>query len=75
MDVEGFEFLGYRFIKHRRFPRQKSMRKFKEMIRGKTKRANGHSIQAIIADVIRTLRGWYEYFKHSWRTTFRQLDS
>jgi len=74
VDVEGFEFLGYRFIKHRRFPRKKSLAKFKDAIRGKTKRTNGHSLQAIIADVNRTLRGWFEYFKHSWRTTFPDLD-
>lgn len=74
VDEEGFEFLGYRFIKHRRFPRQKSLAKFKDTIRGKTKRTSGSSLQAIIADVNRTLRGWYEYFKHSWRTTFRDLD-
>ncbi len=35
VDVDGFEFLGYRFIKHRRFPRKKSLMKFKETIRGK----------------------------------------
>lgn len=75
VDEEGFEFLGYRFIKHRRFPRQKSLAKFKDTIRGKTKRTNGRSMQAIIADVNRTLRGWYDYFKHSWRTTFRDLDA
>ena len=74
VDEDGFEFLGYRFIKHRRFPRQKSLTKFKETIRSKTKRTNGHSLQAIIANVNRTLRGWYEYFKHSWRTTFGDLD-
>lgn len=75
VDIEGFEFLGYRFIKHRRFPRKKSLTKFKDAIRGKTKRANGHSMQAIIANVNRTLRGWFEYFKHCWRTTFPDLDS
>jgi RNA-directed DNA polymerase len=74
VDVDGFEFLGYRFIKHRRFPRKKSLAKFKETIRSKTKRTNGNSLQAIIANVNRTLRGWYEYFKHSWRTTFPELD-
>ena len=74
VDIAGFEFLGYRFIKHRRFPRQKSLAKFKETIRSKTKRTNGHSLQAIIVNVNRTLRGWYEYFKHSWRTTFPALD-
>lgn len=74
VDEEGFEFLGYRFIKHRRFPRKKSLMKFRDAIRGKTKRANGHSLQAIIANINRTLRGWFEYFKHCWRTTFRDLD-
>lgn len=33
------------------------------------------TIEATIADVNRTLRGWFEYFKHSWRTTFPELDS
>ena len=74
VDIDGFEFLGYRFIKHRRFPRQKSVAKFRETIRSKTKRTNGNSLQAVIANVNRTLRGWYEYFKHSWRTTFPELD-
>ena len=74
VDIDGFEFLGYRFLKHRRFPRQKSLAKFKETLRSKTKRTNGNSLQAIIVTVNRTLRGWYEYFKHSWRTTFPALD-
>ena len=74
VDIDGFEFLGYRFLKHRRFPRQKSLAKVRETLRSKTKRTNGNSLQAIIVTVNRTLRGWYEYFKHSWRTTFPALD-
>ena len=74
VDEEGFEFLGYRFIKHRRFPRQKSLSKFRDTIRSKTKRTNGQSMQSIIVNVNRTVRGWFEYFKHSWRTTFSGLD-
>ncbi len=74
VDEEGFEFLGYRFLKHRRFPRQKSLAKFRETIRGKTRRNNGRSLRTIIANVNRTSRGWYEYFKHSWRTTFSDVD-
>jgi len=73
-ETDGFEFLGYRFVKHRRFPRKKSLAKFREVIRGKTKRANGRSLSAIIADVNRTLVGWFEYFKHSHRTVFTNLD-
>lgn len=74
VDEDGFEFLGYRFIKHRRFPRSKSLKKFKDAVREKTRRNQGQSLQAIIANLNRTVRGWYEYFKHSWRTTFIGLD-
>jgi RNA-directed DNA polymerase len=74
-EMDGFEFLGYRFVKHRRFPRRKSLAKFKDALRTKTHRANGHSLRMIIADINRTLRGWFEYFKHSYPTTFPSLDS
>jgi len=73
-ETEGFDFLGYRFVKHRRFPRRKSLEKLKDAIRAKTRRANGRSLHMIITDVNRTLRGWFEYFKHSHRTTFPALD-
>jgi RNA-directed DNA polymerase len=73
-ETEGFEFLGYRFVRHRRFPRRKSLRKFREAIRGKTRRTDGRSLSMIIADVNRTLRGWFEYFQHSHPTTFAYLD-
>ena len=56
------------------FRGKKSLMKFKDAIRSKTKRTSGHSLQAIIADINRTLQGWFEYFKHSWRTTFPDLD-
>lgn len=72
--IDGFEFLGYRFVKHRRFPRRKSLDKFKDAVRGKTRRTSGHSLHFIITDVNFTLRGWFEYFKHSYRTTFRPID-
>lgn len=74
VEVDGFEFLGYRFIGHRRFPRRKSMMKFKDTIRHKTRRTNGRSLQSIIVDVNASARGWYEYFKHSWKTVFPELD-
>lgn len=75
VDEDGFDFLGFRFIKHRRFPRKKSLQKLKDVVRDKTRRTNGTSLNTIIADLNRTLRGWFEYFKHSWRTTFTELDS
>jgi RNA-directed DNA polymerase len=70
----GFDFLGYHFERNMKWPRKKSLTKFKDAIRAKTKRTNGHSLQAIIIDANRTCRGWFEYFKHSHRTTFNPLD-
>lgn len=70
----GFDFLGYHFERGKKWPRKKSLRKFKDTIRAKTKRNNGHSLQAIITDVNRTSRGWFEYFKHSHYRTFVILD-
>lgn len=72
--IDGFEFLGYRFVKHRRFPRRKSLAKLKDAIRAKTKRTSGNSLPFIVADVNRTLRGWFAYFQHSWKTTFPGVD-
>jgi RNA-directed DNA polymerase len=71
---DGFDFLGYHFQAGRRWPRQKSRKKFRDTIRAKTKRTAGHSLPHIIADVNRTLRGWFEYFKHSYHPTFRMED-
>jgi len=71
---DGFDFLGYHFEAGKRWPRSKSRKKFRDTIRAKTKRTSGHSMIQIIADVNRTLRGWFEYFKHSLRPTFRMED-
>jgi len=73
---DAFEFLGYRFEKSgtRRYPRAKSLRKLRDMIRAKTKRKTGGSLRAIIGSLNPTLRGWFEYFKHSYKTTFPYLD-
>ena len=71
----GFEFLGYRFEKGRKWPRKKSLKKFKDSIRAKTKRSNGKSLMAIIEDINLTIRGWFEYYKHSNKWTFPELDA
>lgn len=72
---QDFEFLGYRFQwGRRRWPRNKSLRKLKDTIRAKTKRTSGQSLPKIIADLNPRLRGWFEYYKHSYRTTFPSLD-
>jgi RNA-directed DNA polymerase len=71
----GFDFLGYHFERGYRWPRNKSLRKFKDAIRAKTKRASGQSLATLLLAVSLTLRGWFEYFKHSHKTTFRPLDA
>lgn len=71
---EGFDFLGYHFERGYKWPRKKSLKKLKDSIRQKTRRTNGNSLEFIITDVNRTTRGWFEYFKHSHKTTFRPLD-
>ncbi len=70
----GFDFLGYHFERNMKWPRKKSLDKFKDAIRAKTKRKNGQSLQAIIIDINRTLEGWFEYFQHSHKPTFAPLD-
>ena len=71
----GFDFLGYHFERGMKWPRPKSLKKFKDTIRRKTKRTNGHSLRQIIAEVNQTLEGWFAYFKHSHKTTFPALDA
>ena len=70
----GFEFLGYRFERGRRHVRKKSLDKLKETIRAKTQRTRGQSLQAVVADLNRTLRGWFGYFKHAHPSIFVELD-
>lgn len=70
----GFEFLGYRFERGRRYVRKKSLDKLKETIRAKTPRTRGKSLAFVTADLNRTLRGWFGYFKHAHPWVFLELD-
>lgn len=71
----GFDFLGYHFERGYKWPREKSIKKLRATIRRKTRRTNGQALSTIIEDVNRTLRGWFEYFKHSHQTEFADQDS
>jgi RNA-directed DNA polymerase len=71
---EGFAFLGYRFEAGRRFVRKKSLIRLKDKIREKTKRTRGDSLACVIADLNRTLRGWFGYFKHAHPSIFIRID-
>lgn len=72
---DGFNFLGYCFVNNTRKVSDKSLKKFKDTIRKKTKRNRGDSMETIIADVNKTLKGWFEYFKHCHKCTFFPIDS
>lgn len=74
-DTEGFDFLGYHFRGKLRLPRDKSLKKFKDAVRDKTKRANGLSMPFLCARLSQQLRGWYAYFHHCQWNLFRDLDA
>jgi RNA-directed DNA polymerase len=71
---EGFDFLGYRFEAGRRHVRDKSLRRFKERLRARTRRTRGDSLACIVADLNPLLKGWFAYFRHAHEFTFIQLD-
>jgi RNA-directed DNA polymerase len=72
--TEAFDFLGYRFDRDQRKVRPKSLERLKATIRAKTRRTSGRSLLVIIADVNRTLRGWFGYFRRCSGWVFRMLD-
>jgi RNA-directed DNA polymerase len=81
MNLAGshFDFLGYRFLRSRRgklvkLVRPKSLRKLRESIKPRTRRTSGRSMDAMVADLNRTLRGWYGYFKHALAGQLGEID-
>jgi RNA-directed DNA polymerase len=70
----GFDFLGYHFERARKWPRKKSLDKFKDKVRVLTPRNSGRSLKEIVSKLNSMLFGWYQYFKHSHRWTFGRLD-
>jgi RNA-directed DNA polymerase len=74
-----FDFLGYRFKRTRRgrlirLVRPKSLRKLRETIKLKTRRTSGKSMEAIAADLNRTLKSWFAYFKHAHVSELGEID-
>ena len=76
-----FDFLGYRFWRSRkealgvrRLLRPKSEGKLRARIKPLTHRANGASMEAIVAKLRPVLRGWYGYFKHASAEVLREID-
>lgn len=70
----GFDFLGYHFERGRRWPREKSLKRFKDRLREQTQRNQGRSWDEIIGGVNRSLLGWFEYYQHSVANVFAALD-
>jgi RNA-directed DNA polymerase len=70
----GFDFLGYHFERGMKWPRKKSLARLKDTLREKTRRTRGGSLPKICGELNQTLRGWFEYFKHSKATAFATVD-
>jgi len=70
----GFDFLGYRFEGGRRFVRRKSFKALRDKIRQLTARTRSGALTDVIAELNPILKGWFGYFKHAHRTTFRAVD-
>jgi RNA-directed DNA polymerase len=75
----SFDFLGYEFKRTRRgrmikLVRSKSLRKLRATLKPKTRRTCGRNLEAVVADLNRTLGGWYVYFKHAHAGQLGQID-
>ena len=74
-----FEFLGYRFLRTAkgkliRLVRPKSKKKLRHTLKRPTKRANGQSMEAIIAEINPRLEGWFAYFQHACVCEHQEMD-
>jgi RNA-directed DNA polymerase len=70
----SFSFLGYSFRGRFRFPRAKSHRKMVDRIRELTPRKLDGPLEQVIATLSRTLRGWFNYFRHCFWNVFDFYD-
>lgn len=68
------DFLGYTFTAGRRYVRKKSLLKIRESVRKKTRRRRNGNLEEIISDLNRTMKGWFEYFKHTNGGDFKDVD-
>jgi RNA-directed DNA polymerase len=70
----GFDFLGWHFERGWKWPREKSVARFKESLRQQTPRTHGQSLPMIIGWLNRRLRGWGRYFAGGNGNIYTQLD-
>lgn len=60
---EGFDFAGWHYQGHRRWPRNKSMKALRLKLREKTRRLRPGSMELICSELNPILRGWGIYFR------------
>jgi len=70
----GFDFLGWHFERGWKWPREKSVTRFKEVLRDQTARTDGRSLPMIIGGLNRRLRGWSGYFAGGNGDLYTRLD-
>jgi len=61
---EGFDFLGWRYKGRQRWPRDKSVKAFRQKAKLKTLRNRPGSIEAVCAELEPLLRGFFNYFRN-----------
>lgn len=71
---ESFEFLGWHFERGYKWPREKSVAKFKETVRRRTVRSSGQEIGKMIGSLNRVIRGWGNYFRGGVRNVPERLE-
>jgi RNA-directed DNA polymerase len=74
-----FDFLGYRFHRSQsgkvlKLVRPKSKQKLRAALKKPTKRCNGRSLEAIIAEVNPVMKGWFGYFQHALPSELSAMD-
>lgn len=70
----GFDFLGWHFERGWKWPREKSVERFKEVLRVQTSRTDGRSLPMIVGGLNRRLRGWSGYFAGGNGSLYTRLD-
>jgi len=70
----GFDFLGWHFENGCKWPREKSVKRFKETLREGTQRNDGRSQKEIVQRLNRRLKGWAQYFRGGQGNIYGALD-
>lgn len=70
----GFDFLGWHFENGCKWPREKSVKRFKETLREATRRNNGRSLDEIVQRLNRRLKGWAQYFRGGQGNLYGAMD-